>query len=34
MRVLIRWESGQVEALLRDTPTARSVWAALPCDAT
>jgi hypothetical protein len=32
-RIRISWPSGAVTALLEDTPTARSLLAALPCDA-
>ena len=30
MRIEISWESGRLTAILNDTPTARSVWEALP----
>ena len=32
-RIRISWQLGSVTALLEDTPTARSLVAALPCDA-
>lgn len=31
MRIRIRWERGQLEGELEDTPTARKVWDVLPC---
>jgi len=31
MRVKITWDGGQLTAQLNDTPTARQVWQALPC---
>ena len=30
MRVCIRWESGEVHAALRDTPTATALWEVMP----
>lgn len=33
-RIRIAWNGGEVTADLRDSPTAREVLAALPCDAT
>jgi hypothetical protein len=32
-RVRIAWQGGEVTAYLRDTPTARQLLGALPCDA-
>ena len=32
MRVRIIWSGGAVTAALRDTPTARRLWPALPCE--
>ncbi len=34
MRIQITWDGGQLVAVLRDTPTARLVWDALPCSST
>lgn len=34
MRIRIRWRNHEVLAQLEDTPTARGLWAALPCDST